>query len=129
MQKMITIKSTFGHIDIFSNGNKTTLYVVPNGYVGSSLVKKDLAYALEFENSISHEWTYIVDTSKVSAVSPLNPFFLNQGLKRFTRMKTYVVYAPSPMVRMMLSLTNWINKPDKIIQTAADLQMALTQSI
>jgi len=125
MQKITTLKSTFGYIDIFANPEKTILYVIPNGYVGPSLVKKDLTYALEFEHSISHEWTYIVDTSKVSAVSPLNPLFLHHGLKQFKRMKAYVVYAPSPIVRMMLSLTNWINKPDKVIKTAADLQLAL----
>jgi len=125
MQKITTLKSSLGQIDIFVNANKTILYVVPNGYVGPSLVKKDLNYALEFENSISHEWTYIVDTSKVSVVSPLNPFFLHRGLKRFTRMKAYVVYAPSPMVRTMLSLTNWINKPDRVLKTADDLQLVL----
>lgn len=125
MQKITTLKSSFGHIDIFVNPNKTTLYVIPNGYVGPSLVKKDLTYALEFENSISHEWTYIVDTSKVSVVSPLNPLFLHQGLKQFKRMKAYVVYAPSSIVRMMLSLTNWINKPDRVLKTSEDLQLAL----
>lgn len=125
MRKITTLKSSLGHIDIFVNSNKTTLYVIPNGYVGPSLVKKDLNYALEFENSITHDWTYIVDTSKVGAVSPLNPLFLNQGLKQFKRMKAYVVYAPSSIVRMMLSLTNWINKPDKVIKTASELQVAL----
>lgn len=125
MQKTTTLKSYLGQIDVFVNANKTTLYVIPQGYVGPSLVKKDLNFALEFENSISQEWTYIVDTSKVSAVSPLNPLFLNLGLKRFKRMKAYVVYAPSPIVRMMLSLTNWINKPDKILKSVSDLQLAL----
>jgi len=125
MQKITTLKSTLGHIDIFANANKTTLFVIPKGYVGPSLVKKDLNYALEFENSISHEWTYIVDTSKVSVVSPLNPLFLHLGLKQFKRMKAYVVYAPSPIVRMMLFLTNWINKPDSVLKNEDDLQLAL----
>jgi len=125
MQKLTTVKSSLGYIDIFVNPDKTTLYVIPNGYVGPSLVNKDLTYALKFENSISHEWTYIVDTSKVSAVSPLNPLFLYHGLKQFKRMKAYVVYAPSPIVRMMLSLTNWINKPDRVIKTSNDLQLVL----
>ena len=75
MQKTTTLKSYLGQVDIFVNVDKTTLYIVPKGYVGPSLVKKDLNYALEFENSISQEWTYIVDTSKVSVVSPLNPIF------------------------------------------------------
>ena len=129
MQKVTTLNSFFGHIDIFINADQTTLYVIPNGYVGPSLVKKDLNYALEFENSIAHEWTYIVDTSKVSAVSPLNPLFLHQGLKQFKRMKAYVVYAPSPIVRVMLSLTNWMNKPDRVLKTAADLQLLLETRI
>lgn len=127
MQKTTTLKSFFGQIDVFVNADKTTLYVAPKGYVGPSLVKKDLNYALEFENSISQEWTYIVDTSKVSVVSPLNPLFLYLGLKRFKKMKTYMVYAPSSMVRMMLSLTSWMNKPDRVIKTMDDLQLVLNE--
>lgn len=126
MQKIAVLKSFLGQIDIFVNPSKTTLYIVPKGYVGPSLVKKDMNFALAFENSISHQWTYVVDTSKVSVVSPLNPLFLNHELKRFKKMKAYVVYAPSPMVRMMLSLTSWLNKPDRVIKTAVDLELALS---
>ena len=57
-------------------------------------------------------------------VSPLNPFYLTE-IKEFRRMKEYVVYAPSPVVRKMLRLSSWLNKPDRIIETEAALKVEL----
>lgn len=124
MEQLTKIKSRFGHIDVFINKEKTTLYAVPNGYVGPELVKKDLKFLKKFDANCENKWKYIVDISKVKIVNPINPFLLN-GLRQFSKMSTYIVYAPSPIVRIMLTLTSWINKPDKIIKQKEQLQREL----
>ncbi len=122
---MITkIVSRFGYIEVFINKEKSIIYAIPNGYVGPSLVKKDLAFLADFDLNSKEDWTYIVDTSKVKVVNPINPFLL-KGLKQFSKMKEYVVYAPSPIVRLMLQLTNWINKPDRVIKEDKVLRLEL----
>lgn len=125
MQQLETVKANFGEITFFTNQDKTILLAKPKGYIGPSLVKKDLAYVEEFEKSIVHQWTYLIDISNVKAVSPINPFLL-KGLKRFERMQEYVVYAPSPIIRMLLLLSSWINKPDRIIKTQAAFELELS---
>jgi len=124
MTKTNKIVSKFGHIDIYTNEAKNILYAIPNGYVGPELVKKDLKFFAEFDKNCKDEWTYIVNTSKAKIVNPINPFLLN-NLKQFSKMKEYVVYAPSPMVRLMLKLSSWINRPDRIIKEEKTLQLEL----
>jgi len=85
-----------------------------------------LKFLEEFDRSSKGKWTYIVDVSKVKIIHPLNPFLL-KGLKQFSKMKEYVVYAPSPIVRVLLNLTNWINKPDRIIKDRKELLVAFNQ--
>lgn len=126
MQKLKTLNSRFGHIDVFANSSKTILYIIPHGYVGPSLVKKDLKYALEFEENYQNEWTYIVDTSKVKIANPLNPFYLRE-LKKLKLMKEYIVYAPSFFVRIMLNLSSWISQPDRVISTEELLVLELSK--
>lgn len=118
------IVSRFGHIDIYTNATKDILYAIPHGYVGPSLVKKDLVFMADFDKNSQVQWTYIVDTSKVKVVNPLNPFFLS-GLKQFSEMKEYVVYAPSTFVRLAIKSSSWINKPDRIIEDKEELEREL----
>ncbi len=115
MIKITTLPSGLGHIDVFTNEERTYLNAVPHGYVGPSLVTKDLEFMNDFDLKSISEWSYIVDTSEVKVVNPINLFLL-KGLKRFSNMKEYVVYAPSPIVRLMIQLSNWINKPDRVIK-------------
>ena len=50
MKHLEKIEAQFGYIDIFSNEKGSFLYVVPHGYVGPSLVKRDLDFAQSFDN-------------------------------------------------------------------------------
>lgn len=124
MKQLIKIDSKFGHIDVFHIEAKNLLYAIPNGYVGPELVKKDLQFLGEFNDNTEDEWQYILDTSNVKIVNPINPFLL-RGLSQLSKMKEYVVYAPSPMVRTMIILTSRINKPDRIIKSHDTLQSEL----
>lgn len=124
MIKITTLDSSFGHIDVFTNEERSFLYAVPHGYVGPALVKKDLKFMNDFDLGSTAEWSYIVDTSKVKVVNPINPFLL-KGLSRFSNMKEYVVYAPSPIVRLMIKLSAWINRPDRVIKKKEDLLLEL----
>ena len=124
MNKLTKIESRFGYIEVYTNEDKSTLYAIPNGYVGPDLVRKDLAFLKIFDANATGKWKYIVDTSKVKIVNPINPFLL-KGLKQFPKMSEYIVYAPSSFVRTMLNLTNWINKPHKIIKEEKALQIEL----
>lgn len=124
MNKVANIESRFGFIEIFINQKKNLLYAVPNGYVGPELVKKDLKFLEHFDAACEDNWTYIVDISKVKLVNPINPFLLKR-LRQFSKMKEYIVYAPSPIIRIMLNLNRWIIKPDKIIKENNILQKEL----
>ncbi len=124
MIKIARVVSRFGYIDISTNENRSILYAKPSGYVGPDLVKKDLEFLKKFDAHCEGGWKYIVDTSAVKIANPINPFLLN-SLKQFSKMNEYVVYAPSPIVRLMLKLTSWINKPDRIIKENKALQIEL----
>lgn len=120
----IIFRSYFGHIDVFTNSERTILYIIPHGYVGPKLVGKDLEFAFEFEKRHQNKWTYIVDTSKVKVANPLNPFYLRK-LQKLKLMKEYIVYAPSRFVRMMLKLSGWISRPDRVLKTEESLLLEL----
>ena len=124
MNQITKITSRFGYIDVYANEDKSVLYAIPNGYVGPTLVKKDLKFLAQFNKECQGEWKYIVDISKAKIVNPINPFLLN-NLKDFSKMKEYVVYAPSPLVRSLLKLSSWLNKPDRIIKEKEALQLEL----
>lgn len=128
MNKAAKIVSRYGYIDVFINADKNILYAIPNGYVGPGLVKKDLKFLTDFDKKSQVKWKYIVDTSKAKVVHPMNPFLL-KGLTQLSKMNEYVVYAPSPVIRTLLKLSNWINQPDRIIKTNEVLQLELKASI
>ena len=114
MKHLEKIEAQFGYIDIFSNEKGSFLYVVPHGYVGPSLVKRDLDFAQSFDNNCNEKWTYIVDTSKVTLPNPINVFYLRR-IKNFKKMEEYVVYAPSRFVRIMLWMSSWVSRPDRVV--------------
>ncbi len=120
MQKLETLTSNFGYIEVFTNLERTILYIIPHGYIGPKLVKKDLAFAFAFEEKQQNSWTYIVDTSKVKVANPLNPFYLRK-LQELKFMQEYIVYAPSLFVRVMLQLSSWISRPDRVLKTEESL--------
>ncbi len=124
MHKLTSIESRFGYIEVYTNEDRSTLYAIPHGYVGPALVKKDLKVLEQFDAQARGKWKYILDTSKVKVVNPINPFLL-EGLTQFSKMEAYIVYAPSPIVRLMLRLTAWINKPDRVIREESVLQKML----
>ena len=49
MNPLTKIVTRFGYIEVFTNENQSTVYAIPNGYVGPKLVKKDLKFLEEFD--------------------------------------------------------------------------------
>lgn len=127
MQKLTSITSKSGKVDIYTNQQKSILHAIPSGYISPDLVKKDLQFLKEFDQQSHTKWKYVVDISNVDRVHPKNPFLL-KGLKQLTKMSDYVVYCPSTITRLMIKMTSWINSPDRILKTDYELQSELNKT-
>src|SRR5439155_6345326 len=95
-------------------------WVEPRGYVGPSHLREVLARAAEFGARHPGGWDYVVDTSRVTIVNPLNPIWLRR-IKRLPNLRRYVVIAPSRFARFMMRLSSWIVRPDRIVASRDEL--------
>ena len=69
-------------------------------------------------------WQKIVDISKAKIINPINPFLLRE-LRKLSKMKRYIVYAPSLVVRILINLGSWINQPDEMIKDEKEFKKML----
>jgi hypothetical protein len=91
---------------------------VASGYIGPRLLRRELAAAGEFGKGHSEGWSYIVDTRRVRAVNPINPFLLRRIL-RLPNVSRYVVIAPR-WIRALARLGAVIVRPTELVGTPAE---------
>ena len=116
--KIKEIKTPLGSIFLYTNTKRNLLYSKALGYISLGLLKKDLNFVQSFNSGNS--FTYLVNTSKVKFANPLNPFYLAQ-IKNNKFLKAYLVYIPSPFVRLMNQLYKKINPVDLVLKTEKEL--------
>ncbi len=96
------------------------LWIAARGYIGPSLLRADLALAAEFGRSHPGGWIYVADIRRVRVVNPLNVLWLRR-IRRLPNIRQYVVVTPSRLVRLMLRLSSWLVRVDRVVRDPAEL--------
>ena len=124
--KVKEIDTRLGKVILYTNPARTLLYAEASGYISLGLLKQDLTFVSDFDQSQTQAWTYLVNTAQVRFAHPLNPFYLNQ-LKNNNHLKQYIVYIPSPVLRF-INRAFWILIPiDQMLKSEQELQTILNQ--
>jgi len=124
--KVKEIDTRLGKVILYTNPARTLLYAEASGYISLCLLKQDLTFVSDFDQSQTQPWTYLVNTAQVRFAHPLNPFYLNQ-LKNNNHLKQYIVYIPSPVLRF-INRAFWILIPiDQMLKSEQELQTILNQ--
>ena len=124
--KVKEIDTRLGKVILYTNPARTLLYAEASGYISLGLLKQDLTFVSDFDQSQTQPWTYLVNTAQVRFAHPLNPFYLNH-LKNNNHLKQYIVYIPSPVLRF-INRAFWILIPiDQMLKSEQELQTILNQ--
>ena len=124
--KVKEIDTRLGKIILYTNPARTLLYAEASGYISLGLLKQDLTFVSDFDRSQTQPWTYLVNTAQVRFAHPLNPFYLNQ-LKNNNHLKQYIVYIPSPVLRLINRAFGTLIPIDQMLKSEQELQTILNQ--
>lgn len=118
--KIEELKTPRGKIILYANPTRSLVYAEALGYISLGLLKQDLAFVSDFDQSQTQAWTYLVNTAQVRFAHPLNPFFLNQ-LKNMTHLKHYIVYIPSSVLRFINRSFGKLIPIDQLLKSEQEL--------
>ncbi|MEL7006823.1 MAG: hypothetical protein AAFN93_29480, partial [Bacteroidota bacterium] len=93
--------------------------VTPKGIVSLSLLKEYLTFIEHLDKQHTKAFNHIVDTTMVKFANPLNPLFLRR-ISRLKNLNYYIVIVPSGILRTLVNMTKWINKPDYVFKSIDD---------
>lgn len=124
--KIEELKTPRGKIILYTNPTRSLVYAEASGYISPGLLKQDLAFVSDFDQSQTQAWTYLVNTAQVRFAHPLNPFFLNQ-LKNMTHLKHYIVYIPSPVLRFINRSFGKLIPIDQLLKSEQELFSILNE--
>ena len=124
--KVKEIDTHLGKVILYTNPARTLLYAEASGYISLGLLKQDLTFVSDFDQSQTQPWTYLVNTAQVRFAHPLNPFYLNQ-LKNNNHLKQYIVYIPSPVLRFINRTFRTLIPIDQMLKSEQELQTILNQ--
>ena len=115
-----------GKVIFYTNPTRPPLYAEVSGYISLGLLKQDLTFVSDFDRSQTQPWTYLVNTAQVRFAHPLNPFYLNQ-LKNNNHLKQYIVYIPSPVLRLINRAFGTLIPIDQMLKNEQELQTILNE--
>jgi len=124
--KVKEIDTRLGKVILYTNPACTLLYAEASGYISLGILKQDLTFVSDFDQSQTQPWTYLVNTAQVRFAHPLNPFYLNQ-LKNNNHLKQYIVYIPSPVLRFINRAFGTLIPIDQMLKSEQELQTILNQ--
>jgi len=124
--KVKEIDTRLGKVILYTNPARTLLYAEASGYISLGLLKQDLMFVSDFDRSQTQPWTYLVNIAQVRFAHPLNPFYLNQ-LKNNNHLKQYIVYIPSPVLRLINRAFGTLIPIDQMLKSEQELQTILNQ--
>lgn len=105
-------EARFGSIEFFACDDPPILLVVPKGYIGPTLVRRDLAIARRFADQQRRPWSYVVDPTD-AIPNPLNLVFL-RSVRKLTNVRSYDVVARRKPMRTIARLLVALGGPDAV---------------
>jgi len=106
------VEARFGSIEFSASDNPPVLLVVPKGYIGPTLVRRDLAIARRFAREQRRPWSYVVDPTD-AVPNPLNLVFL-RSVRKLTNVRSYDVVARRQPMRTIARLLVALGGPDAV---------------
>ena len=106
------VEARFGSIEFFASDNPPVLLVVPKGYIGPTLVRRDLAIARRFAREQRRPWSYVVDPTD-AVPNPLNLIFL-RSVRKLTNVRSYDVVVRRQPMRTVARLLVALGGPDAV---------------
>jgi hypothetical protein len=111
-------RGRLGAIHIGSRPRPPCLWNKPNGYIGPSLLRREHACAEEFARQHPEGWVFVVDTSSVRLINPINPLFTRR-LLRLPNIRAYIAIAPR-WIRVLAWIGRPIFRPTHLVRTEAE---------
>jgi hypothetical protein len=108
-------KRRLGALCVGSRAEPACLWSKPSGYISPSLIRRELDCAREFAGEHAEGWWFVVDTRKVRAINPINPFMLRRIL-RLPHLLGYVSISPR-WIRILALLGRIIFRPTHLVTT------------
>lgn len=123
-KKDLLVKVEIGKVEILEDFQKHLFLARPHGIVNPTLLKEDLNKARAFAKKCPDLWSYVTNTEDVRLVNPFNLLYLKE-IKKLKKLKQIVIYAPGMINRLLIRMTFFIIKPDKIIKNRKHFQLFL----
>jgi len=118
--KVKEIKTRMGKVILYTNLTRTLLYAEASGYISLSLLKQDLAFVSDSDQSQTQPWIYLVNTAQIGFAHPLNLFYLNH-LKDKNYLKHYIVYINFPFICFINHSFRKLISIDQILKSEQEL--------
>ncbi len=106
------VEARFGSIEFSASDEPPVLLVVPKGYIGPTLVRRDLAIARRFACEQRRPWSYVVDPTD-AVPNPLNLVFL-RSVRKLPNVRSYVVVARRQPMRTIARLLVALGGPHAV---------------
>lgn len=126
MHKRSEKNGSGGKLEVFEDLKKGMLLLRPHGIINPTLLKEDLARAREFSEKVKKSWSYVTNTEDVRLVNPLNMRYLKE-VKKLKKLKQIVIFAPGSVNRLLLRLSSFIIRPDRIIKDKDEFERFLQE--
>ena len=115
-EELTTLSTRRGSISFArSSSSPTVLLVTPRGYVGPTLVRRDLEFARRFADQQVARWWYVVDPTD-ALPNPINIVFL-RAVRKLPRVAGYYVVARRQPMRTISSVLKSIGGPDRVFSS------------
>lgn len=114
-EDLTTLSTRRGSIGFEHSASPAILLVTPRGYVGPTLVRRDLEFVRRFADEQTEPWWYVVDPTD-AIPNPANIVFL-RSIRRLSRLVAYYVVARrQPMHAISVALAG-IGGPDRVFSS------------
>ena len=125
MKKVAEYNKEGGKLELFEDTDKNIFFAQPHGVINPALLEEDLKHAKSFAHKINEPWFYLTNTEDIRLVNPFNLLYLKE-VKKLPKLEKIVIYAPGFVNRMLLRLSAFIIRPDRILKHKNDLMKFLS---
>ncbi len=110
----------FGSLTFATNHDPAVFWILARGIITPSLLREELTIVRAFGAEHPEGWDYVVDTTRVSVIHPLNVLIL-RSIHTLPNIRRYVIVA-SPVVRALAGISATLIRPTSIVRSSREAQ-------
>jgi hypothetical protein len=119
------LATRLGSIRVGAQLRPACLWSKPAGYIGPTLLRRELACAQRFAEEHPEGWSFVVDTRAVRAINPINPLLLRRML-RSPGLRHYVAITPR-WIRVLAWIGSSIFRPTHLVSSEQEALAILAE--